>query len=88
VKSEPLTSPRGGADEPLVRDGRLDVRGFQTWYRVTGDLDSGRVPVILLHGGPGYPSYSLEPMEALAQQGGGALRPARVRGVLAQARAA
>ncbi|MCX6415801.1 MAG: alpha/beta fold hydrolase [Actinobacteria bacterium] len=41
---------------------------------MTGDLDSGRVPVILLHGGPGYPSYSLEPMEALARTGRAVVR--------------
>ena len=74
MKSDPLTSPRGRAAEPPVRDGRLDVRGFQSWYRVTGDLESGRVPVILLHGGPGYPSYSLEPMEALARTGRAVVR--------------
>lgn len=72
--SDPLTSVRGRAPAPSVRDGRLEVRGFQTWYRVTGDVNSGRVPVILLHGGPGYPSYSLEPMEALARTGRAVVR--------------
>lgn len=72
--SDPLTSSRGRTSEPPVRDGRLEVRGFQTWYRVTGDVNSGRVPVILLHGGPGYPSYSLEPMEALARTGRAVVR--------------
>jgi L-proline amide hydrolase len=28
-------------------------RGFQTWFRVTGDLNSGKVPLIVAHGGPG-----------------------------------
>ena len=72
--SDPLTSVRGRAPAPSVRDGRLEVRGFQTWYRVTGDVNSGRVPVILLHGGPGYPSNSLEPMEALGRTGRAVVR--------------
>lgn len=59
---------------PSQVDGHLDVRGFRTWYRVTGDLASDRVPVILLHGGPGYPSYSLEPMEGLALAGRAVVR--------------
>ncbi|MBU6245727.1 MAG: proline iminopeptidase-family hydrolase [Actinomycetales bacterium] len=68
----------GSADGPRAVpaqfDGYLDVRGFRTWYRVAGDLRSGRVPVILLHGGPGYPSSSLEPMEGLALTGRAVVR--------------
>ena len=55
-----------GPAEPHVRESRISFRGFSTWYQVTGNSNSKRVPVILLHGGPGYPSYSLEPMEKLA----------------------
>ncbi|KAL0955742.1 hypothetical protein HGRIS_001958 [Hohenbuehelia grisea] len=33
---------------------------FQTWYQVTGDLHSGKRPLVALHGGPGVPhSYML-----------------------------
>ncbi len=59
---------------PPQVDGHVDVRGFRTWYRVSGDLGSGRVPVILLHGGPGYPSYSLEPLEGLTLTGRAVVR--------------
>ena len=52
--------------EPNIREGQISFRGFSTWYQVTGNSNSKSVPVILLHGGPGYPSYSLEPMEKLA----------------------
>lgn len=27
-----------------VREGYADFRGHRTWFRVTGDLDSGRLP--------------------------------------------
>ena len=42
----------------------LDFRGWQTWYRVTGDLDAstaaGKAPLVVLHGGPGVPhDYTL-----------------------------
>lgn len=33
--------------------GTADFRGHQTWYRVTGDLKSGRTPLVVAHGGPG-----------------------------------
>lgn len=70
-----MTTPASGLrGAPEQVDGHIDVRGFRTWYRVTGDLRSGRVPVILLHGGPGYPSYSLEPMEGLALTGRAVVR--------------
>lgn len=32
---------------------------FQTWYKVLGDLRSGIRPLILLHGGPGFPHQYL-----------------------------
>src|SRR5688500_10536353 len=42
------------------RDGRLPVEGGTVFYRVIG---SGKgVPVILLHGGPGFTSHYLEPL--------------------------
>jgi L-proline amide hydrolase len=36
-----------------VREGKAPFRGWSTWYRVTGDLDSGLTPLVVVHGGPG-----------------------------------
>ncbi|MBV6661174.1 proline iminopeptidase-family hydrolase [Pseudomonas yamanorum] len=36
-----------------IREGYAAFRDYQTWYRVTGDLDSGLTPLVILHGGPG-----------------------------------
>lgn len=44
-------------------EGRLAVEGGSIWYRVTGT--GAGLPVVLLHGGPGYSSYYLKPLEAL-----------------------
>jgi L-proline amide hydrolase len=43
----------------------------ETWYRVVGDLapGSGKLPVLLLHGGPGATHDYLEPMADLAGDG-------------------
>ena len=38
---------------PSVRDDVAPFGEWQTWYRVTGDLSSGRTPLVVAHGGPG-----------------------------------
>ena len=42
---------------------------FETWYRVTGDLDSERPAVVAVHGGPGSTHDYLLPMATLAEHG-------------------
>ena len=44
--------------------GFLDVNGGKIWYEVIGE--GNNTPILLLHGGPGYPSYYLNPLKALA----------------------
>lgn len=50
-------------------EGYIDFRGFKTWYSVWGDLDSGRTPLLLLHGGPGYTHNHLQNLSQLADRG-------------------
>jgi len=51
------------------RVGTVDFRGWQTWYRVTGDLDAGKTPLVVLHGGPGAAhNYTLR-IAGIAAQG-------------------
>ena len=58
---EPAMSPR----EQIIK-----VDGHAVWTRrVGGTGDSGRLPVVILHGGPGVPSDYLEPLELLARSG-------------------
>jgi proline iminopeptidase len=45
---------------------RLPVDGGEIWYKVSG-IGTG-TPVILLHGGPGFNSYYLKPLEALGDE--------------------
>jgi proline iminopeptidase len=42
---------------------RMAVDGGEIWYKVTGT--GSATPVILLHGGPGFSSYYLKPLEEL-----------------------
>lgn len=45
-------------------EGFLPVDGGKVWYRVVGSGD--KTPILVLHGGPGAPSYYLKPLTALA----------------------
>src|ERR1700716_218082 len=38
---------------PADQEGTVDFDGLQTWYRITGQLDSDQVPLVVVHGGPG-----------------------------------
>ncbi|KAA0939266.1 MULTISPECIES: proline iminopeptidase-family hydrolase [Streptomyces] len=49
--------------------GRVRFGEWQTWYRVTGDLDSGRPPLVVAHGGPGSTHDYLLGLAALAEEG-------------------
>jgi proline iminopeptidase len=44
----------------------VDVPGGRVWYRVAGSGTA--TPLLVLHGGPGAPSYYLKPFEALADE--------------------
>ena len=53
-----------------MTEGTIPFHGFNTWYRIAGDREApGRLPLLLLHGGPGCPSDYLKPLEALAAGG-------------------
>ena len=54
---------------PADREGDIAFDGSRTWYRVTGDLDSGAVPLVVLHGGPGCTHDYLLRLSALARDG-------------------
>jgi proline-specific peptidase len=48
----------------------ISFRGHDVWYRVVGDGESpGRLPLLVLHGGPGATHQYLEPLAELAQYG-------------------
>ena len=52
-----------------VAEGTAKFGDYQTWYRITGDLSSGRTPLVVLHGGPGCVHDYLLPVAALAETG-------------------
>ena len=51
------------------KEGHAEFNGYRTWYRVVGDLGSGKLPLVTLHGGPGGTHDYLEPYSRLAAEG-------------------
>jgi len=51
-------------------EGFIPFRGYRTWYRVVGESEEpGKLPLLVLHGGPGASHDYLEPLEAVAGTG-------------------
>jgi L-proline amide hydrolase len=51
-------------------EGTIPFRGHETWYRIVGDGEEpGKLPLLLLHGGPGACHDYLESLERVAETG-------------------
>ena len=52
-------------------EGTVEFRGYHTWYQIVGDFPapSGKLPVVILHGGPGFPHDYLQDLTGLADRG-------------------
>jgi L-proline amide hydrolase len=48
-----MTQPEAGPMLDATTTGLVDFGEWQTWYRITGDLRSGKRPLVTAHGGPG-----------------------------------
>lgn len=51
------------------RTGTVDFGPYQTWYRVTGDLEGAQIPLVVVHGGPGAAHNYLLEIANLASTG-------------------
>jgi L-proline amide hydrolase len=51
-----------------AREGYVDFRGYRTWYRFVGDLNTAVTPLLALHGGPGSTHNYFAPLEDLAAE--------------------
>jgi proline iminopeptidase len=52
-------APRPGAEPPLSSgEHHRIINGVRLYYRIAGEAPAERAPVLFLHGGPGYNSYS------------------------------
>jgi proline-specific peptidase len=56
------------AAEMRAREGYIGFRGYRTWYRFVGDLNTSVTPLLALHGGPGSTHNYFAPLEGLAAE--------------------
>jgi proline iminopeptidase len=47
-------------------EGFVNMKGGKVWYRVVGT--GNKTPILMVHGGPGYPSYYLNPLSTLGSE--------------------
>ncbi len=52
-----------------AREETFEHAGGRTWYRIAGELGSGRPALLALHGGPGSTHHYFGPLERLADGG-------------------
>jgi len=52
----------------MIKEGYMPFKEGQTYYRIVGDLDSGKAPLVLLHGGPGSTHNYFEVLDPLAKE--------------------
>ena len=52
-----------------ITEGYMPFMGYRTYYRIAGDINSGKSPVILLHGGPGSTHNYFELLDSVALSG-------------------
>lgn len=54
---------------PASAEGFARLGDYQTWYRVTGDLASPKLPLVIAHGGPGCTHDYVDSFKHLAEHG-------------------
>mgnify|MGYP002515442291 FL=1 len=52
-----------------VEEGFMPFRGYQVYYRIVGERQPGKAPIILLHGGPGSTHNYFEVLDQIAETG-------------------
>ena len=52
-----------------VEEGYMPFRGHQVYYRIVGERQEGKAPIILLHGGPGSTHNYFEVLDQVAETG-------------------
>ncbi len=52
-----------------IEEGYMPYLGYKTYYRIVGEDQDGKAPIILLHGGPGSSHNYFEVLDCIAQSG-------------------
>lgn len=52
-----------------IQEGYMDFMGYQTWFRIVGEKQNEKVPLLVLHGGPGSCHNYLTSLDELTKYG-------------------
>lgn len=52
-----------------IEEGYMPFKGYQTYYRIVGERQEGKSPLLLLHGGPGSTHNYFEVLDSIADTG-------------------
>lgn len=52
-----------------ITEGLAPYGDYRTWYRITGDLGSGKAPLVVMHGGPGCTHDYVDSFKDIAATG-------------------
>lgn len=52
-----------------IQEGFSPYQTYKTWYRICGSLDSGKLPLVIAHGGPGCTHDYVDSFKDLAKTG-------------------
>ena len=52
-----------------IREGYIPFKGYQTYYRIVGKCENGKLPLLVLNGGPGMAHDYMETLDAIAENG-------------------
>ena len=56
-----------------IQEGYIPFKGYKTYYRIVGECEKGKLPLLALHGGPGCAHDYLESLDAIADKYGRAV---------------
>ena len=51
-----------------ITEGYIPFMGYQTYYRIVGEANPQKAPLLLLHGGPGSTHNSFEVLDFFAEE--------------------
>ncbi|MGN0075608.1 MAG: hypothetical protein ACI38Z_01330 [Parafannyhessea sp.] len=51
------SAPQPSPAAPRIREGYVPFAGYRTYYRIVGECEPGKLPLLAIHGGPGAAHY-------------------------------
>jgi proline-specific peptidase len=52
-----------------ITEGTIPFKGYQTWFRRVGACEAGKIPLLVVNGGPGFPHNYMQSLDDLAAKG-------------------